>query len=187
MNRLCAILRKLFWFAAIACGVAILALAALPSLRTTVWRALPWGKTARATTPFSAKVVDVIDGDTVTVLREGQRIKVRIWGIDAPERDQARGAESGESLRELAMGRDAIITPKDVDKHGRLVAVVRVAGVDVGLEQVTRGWAWWFERYARRAEDLRSAEGCARAVKRGLWQDDPLVAPWDFRREKQWR
>jgi endonuclease YncB( thermonuclease family) len=134
------------------------------------------------------KVVGVADGDTLTLLDERhQQVRVRLDGIDAPERTQPFGQRARQSLAALAHGREAVADCPKTDKYGRSVCRVTVDGVDVGLEQVRRGLAWHYVRYAReqspeaRAEYAR-AEQQARLERSGLWSTRDPTPPWDYRR-----
>jgi len=133
-------------------------------------------------------VVGVADGDTLTLLdaNKTQR-RIRLDGIDAPERTQAYGQRARQSLAELTHGRVARADCPKVDRYGREVCRVVVDGVDVGLEQVRRGFAWHYVKYAheQRAVDRVSyarAESDARSRHSGLWSFSDPVPPWEYRR-----
>lgn len=132
--------------------------------------------------PLRGKIVAVTDGDTVKILVGTTMTKVRLWGIDAPEHAQAFGERSKQSLGELCFAKDAEVTSRGTDRYGRTLGVIRVGKLDVNLEQVRRGLAWWYQHYAPQAQDLREAELAARSAKRGLWVDPVPVPPWEFRR-----
>lgn len=101
-------------------------------------------------TPTS-QVVSVADGDTLTVLMEGNRpVRVRLAGIDAPEHDQPFGQRSRQSLAELTLDRPAAVTVWKTDDYGRTVGTVTVGGVDVEVEQVRRGLAWVYRQCVTR-------------------------------------
>jgi len=133
------------------------------------------------------RIVGVSDGDTVTLLDTSkQQHKIRLDGIDAPEKGQAFGDRSKQSMSDLAFGRDAEAHCPKVDRYNRRVCKVIIDGVDVGLEQVRRGMAWVFVRYLKELEADRqaaylAAESTARSQRRGLWRDPEPVAPWDWR------
>ncbi len=129
----------------------------------------------------AARVVAVADGDTATALVAGERVKIRLWGIDAPESSQEHGGEAKAALAELVMGREVEIDDRGDDKYGRRLAVLRVAGESVNTRMVQLGWAWWYQRYAPRDRELRAAEEAARQGKVGLWAEAAPVAPWVFR------
>lgn len=137
---------------------------------------------------WHGKVVGVADGDTLTLLDEARRQhRIRLDGIDAPERLQPFGQRAHQSLAALAHGRDARADCPKTDRYGRAVCRVVVDGIDVGLEQVRRGLAWHYLRYAHeqrpevRAEYAR-AEQQARSGRAGLWSTPAPTPPWDYRR-----
>ena len=144
---------------------------------------------ARAET--SGLVVSVRDGDTLTVLGPNkQRHKIKLAGIDAPEKGQASGYRSKESLANMVYDRDVLIEGTQKDRHGRLVAKVFVDGHDIGLEQVRTGLAWWCRACAGELtpEDrvvYELAEKTAREQKLRLWRDPKPVPPWDWREQKR--
>lgn len=130
---------------------------------------------------FVGRVVKVSDGDTVTVLVERKQIKVRLDAIDAPELKQAFGRHSRQSLAELCAARTARVVEKGLDRYGRTVGSIFCDGVDANAEQVRRGMAWVFVRYAPRNSPLYGLQGEARGSRRGLWADPSPMAPWDWR------
>ena len=143
---------------------------------------------ASAAEHWRGKVIGVADGDTLTLLDPDQRAhRIRIDGIDAPERTQPYGQRARQSLATLAHGRDAVADCAKKDRYGRAVCRVTVDGVDVGLEQVRRGLAWHYVRYAHEqssnARDAYStAEQRARDARAGLWSFSQPTPPWDYRR-----
>lgn len=165
---------------------------------TSLLAALLIGVTGCASVPDVGKagglrgqIVAVADGDTATLLdADRQQHRIRLDGIDAPEKAQPFGDRSRQSLRDLAHGRDAVAYCSKVDRYERQVCRVTVDGLDVGLEQVRRGMAWHFKRYEseQRPEDGRAyaaAEIEAREQRRGLWRDPAPAAPWDWRAAKR--
>lgn len=138
---------------------------------------------------LEGRVIAVHDGDTVTLLDAAQlQHRVRIAGIDAPERGQPFGTSAREGLASLVHGRRVVARCHKRDRFGRDVCSVFAGTQDVGLEQVRTGLAWWYREYAReqRLEDQASyaaAEGEARGARRGLWGDPHPQAPWTWRRE----
>ncbi len=144
-------------------------------------------------TPLSAaeldgKIVGVADGDTVTLLdASNTQHRIRLDGIDAPERTQPHGQRARQSLAAMAHGRVARADCPKVDRYGRAVCRVIVDGIDVGLEQIRRGYAWHYVKYAheQRAADREKyarAESDARSASAGLWSFSDPVPPWDYRR-----
>ena len=130
--------------------------------------------------PFSGRVVGVLDGDSLLVLRDGRQVTVRLHGVDAPEGGQAYGNVARRALSNLAFGKSVDVQVRDVDRYDRLVSRVTVDGTDVGLEMVRGGFAWHYARYLK-DRGYAAAQQEARAERRGLWQDRDPVAPWDWR------
>lgn len=127
-------------------------------------------------------VVAIADGDTLTVLNEDfQQVKVRLAEIDAPEKRQPFGARSRQSLSDLCHEKRAEVRVIDVDRYKRIVGRVTCAGVDANAEQVRRGLAWVYDRYAK-DKTLYRLQDEARGAGRGLWTDRAPVAPWDWRK-----
>lgn len=135
--------------------------------------------------PLRGQVIGISDGDTLTVLVDQRPVKVRLWGIDAPEKAQAFGAKSKASLAEMAFGKEALVEVRDIDRYGRSVGWVMVAGRPVNLLLVQQGLAWWYQQFARRDTQLRDAEAKARAGRVGLWADENPQPPWEFRKERR--
>lgn len=136
---------------------------------------------------YNGRVVGITDGDTLTLLTEGNRqIKIRLAEIDTPESGQPYGKRAKEELSGLAFNKTALIKVQDTDKYERKVGRVFVDGVDVNAEMVKRGAAWVYRKYARDGELFR-LEGDARRAKRGLWglPKSERVPPWEWRQEKR--
>jgi endonuclease YncB( thermonuclease family) len=133
------------------------------------------------------KVVSVADGDTLTILDSSNtKHRIRIDGIDAPETGQAFGQRSKDSLSELAYWRRGKARCSKRDRYGRQVCKVTVSGVDVGLEQIRRGMAWHFKRYAYQqtlsdGAAYSTAESTAKSSGSGLWRDRAPMPPWEWR------
>lgn len=128
-------------------------------------------------------VSKVADGDTFTLNAVGQAPRaVRLYGIDAPERDQAYGELATTALVAWIDGREVRVAVEDVDIYGRLVGTVFVNDSNINLAMVEQGHAWWYEQYARDAVELELAEQQARAARRGLWASGTAVEPWEWRR-----
>jgi endonuclease YncB( thermonuclease family) len=132
-------------------------------------------------------VTAVADGDTLTLQDgAGLRHRIRIGGIDSPERGQPYSQVARRSLEDLTLRHQATADCNKTDRYERRVCKVTVGGVDVGLEQVRRGLAWHFKRYEgeQSAEDRDTygkTEQRARAAREGLWRQDEPMAPWIWR------
>ena len=123
---------------------------------------------------FSAKVIGVLDGDTVFILRDNMPIRVRLAEIDAPEKAQAFGEESKQSLTELVLNKQVHVDSQAIDDYGRLVALIKVDELNVNYEQVQRGMASVYSHFSRSGA-LLGLQNEAKKAKRGLWtQIDPM-------------
>ncbi len=147
--------------------------------------------TATLADTLIGKVVGVSDGDTITVL-DGQQVqhKVRLMGIDCPEKAQPFGQNAKQSLSDLVFGRSVNVEWQKLDRYERIVGKVLVSGQDANLEQVRRGLAWHYKKYEREQEPLdratySQAEIEARMSNRGLWSDPTPIPPWDWRKSKK--
>ncbi|MBL8309474.1 MAG: thermonuclease family protein [Burkholderiales bacterium] len=135
-------------------------------------------------------VVGVSDGDTITVLDESKtQHKIRLAGIDAPEKKQAFGQRSKEHLSDLVYRKTVTVEGNKTDRYGRTVGKVLVDGVDANLEQVKAGFAWHYKQYQREQKKAdralySAAEDEAREAKRGLWRDPSPTPPWEFRKNR---
>lgn len=144
---------------------------------------------------IAGKVVGVADGDTLTILDASRRQnRIRLARIDSPEVGRGKNKptqpfaeRARQSLAQLAFGREARAECDTTDQYKRSVCTILVDGADVNLEQVRRGIAWVYRRYAGNAPAYYQAEREAREAKRGLWADSRPVPPWEWRqRGKRW-
>jgi micrococcal nuclease len=134
---------------------------------------------------FTARVIGVTDGDTLTVLRVGRSEVIRLRGIDAPERGQAYGERAKQYAAALAFGKLVAVEAAGRDRYGRLLAEVHLPdGRSLNQELVRAGYAWWFRRYSI-DRTLVALESEARAARVGLWADRLPVPPWEWRRMTQ--
>lgn len=141
--------------------------------------------------PISGRIVGVIDGDTVDLLTESkQLVRVRLAGIDAPERRQPFGSAAKKVLSGFVFSKPATLEGGKKDRYGRLVAKVVVGGQDANLRLVRLGYAWHYKKYQseQTPEDRRlydAAQAAAMYQRAGLWKDLAPVAPWDFRASRR--
>jgi endonuclease YncB( thermonuclease family) len=157
----------------------------LRELRELFYDYIPGADAPSETPPgdLSGRVTAVADGDTFTLRLQGRRdLRVRLYGIDAPESNQPYGPQARAALSEKLLGEDVNLVLQDVDNYGRLVSTVYFEGRDINLEQVQSGLAWWYSDYAPDDRALRDAEAVAQRGKVGLWKDAKPVAPWEWRR-----
>lgn len=128
-------------------------------------------------------VTHVTDGDTVWLRTdEGHRIKLRVLGIDAPERCQAWGDRARTALASRVLHRRVQVDEKARDSYKRTVGSLRLEGEDVAAWMVREGHAW-SQRFRRHPGPYAAQEAQARAAKRGLFADPGAVLPTDFRRQ----
>ena len=134
------------------------------------------------------KFVKVADGDTITVLDStNTQHRIRLQGIDAPERKQAFGKASRKHLASLVAGKEVTVKWDKRDRYGRIVGFVFVDGKDINLVQIKAGMAWFYRYYQRELtpEDRRlyaDAENKARNERLGLWRENNPIPPWEHRR-----
>jgi endonuclease YncB( thermonuclease family) len=151
---------------------------------------------------LQGKVIKVADGDTVTILDDsGKKHRIRLAGIDAPEKDQPYGDVSTQSLVELVSGKTVTIEYEKRDRYKRIVgkvlvdppgevfcmAIDCVKKIDAGLEQIKKGLAWHYKKYqSEQTEEDRklysNAEQEARNRQVGLWVNEVPITPWEWRR-----
>ena len=123
----------------------------------------------------------VLDGDTF----KSDGTRVRLWGIDAPEKGQPFADEARARLKELIEGKAVRLEWKDKDQHAREVAIVYAGSTNINLQMVKEGLAWHYAYFAPDAEDLAAAEKAARKKRKGLWADKNPVNPYEFRKRNR--
>ena len=146
---------------------------------------------------FTAKVLRVVDGDTVHVVNKaGKKFKVRLTGIDAPEKNQPYGLASSYKLSEMLINKWVLLKSKpdngnlySIDRYNRVLAKVILDGRDINLAQVSSGYAWHFKRYQKQQSSIdrelySQAELYAKKNELGLWGEKNPIAPWKWRKIK---
>ena len=140
---------------------------------------------SRSNQHLTGTVIKIVDGDTFDVLTAGNnRIRIRLYGIDSPERSQDHYRVCKNALGQFIAGRLVRLVPHGKDRNKRLIAEVFLNGENINLKMINNGYAWHFKKYAPDALYAK-AEISARSAKRGLWQMAGAVAPWDFRKMKK--
>jgi len=129
---------------------------------------------------FTAQVIGVTDGDTIKVLVNQQPIKIRLHGIDAPERSQAYGRAATQHLKAILCN-PVTVEARTQDRYGRTIAILYCDGKDINAAMVQGGYAWAYQRYSL---EYVSQEESARKARRGLWQDKHAIPPWQYRSMK---
>jgi endonuclease YncB( thermonuclease family) len=132
--------------------------------------------------PWSGKVVGVSDGDTIWVMHRGHETKIRLFGIDCPERYQPFGNRARRFTARMVFRKIVEVQKVDTDSYGRTVAWVSVDGRSLNEELLRAGLAWWYRYYAEDEQELERLESEARENKIGLWSRPNPVPPWKFRR-----
>ncbi len=123
----------------------------------------------------------VSDGDTITVLQNGKGERIRLHGIDCPEKRQAFGTRAKQFTSTLVFGNTVTVQVVDRDRYGRTVGVVLLPdGRSLNHELVRAGLAWMYRRYTN-DQSLSDLEEEARVARRGLWADAEPVPPWEWR------
>ena len=136
---------------------------------------------------LTGRVVRVADGDTLSVLdKHNTQYKVRLHGIDTPERNQRYGKSAWNALSAMVSGKTVGVVVLGKDSYGRTDGTVYLDGTNINLAMVAAGHAWWYRYYAPDDRPLQAAENAARAKKLGLWAEPDPLPPWDWRRQQKY-
>ncbi len=135
------------------------------------------------------RVVRVSDGDTVHVepVDGGERMRVRLYGIDCPEKDQPHGSIAAAYLTKAALYQEVELTSYSKDRYGRILGVLEKDGENLNQNMVRDGLAWVYTRYCKKdfCKDWESLQKQARINKTGLWENPDAVSPWKWRKMKK--
>lgn len=132
---------------------------------------------------MSGKVIKVADGDTITIqTSNNEKIKIRLYGIDAPEKKQEYGIKSLDVLKKLSYGKTVDVEVKEKDRYGRTVGIVFLNGEEINFKMIETGNAWHYKKYAKEKANYSNAEAEARKSKLGLWNSDKQIPPWEYRK-----
>ncbi|WP_096149249.1 thermonuclease family protein [Enterobacter hormaechei] len=136
-----------------------------------------------ASADISGRIVRVLDGDTVEILDQGNQLKrVRLAGIDAPEKNQPFGQRSRQELSSMVTQRIVTVTGEDEDRYGRLLGTVWLGAKDVNAEQIRKGLAWAYRYHGKPVRsDYATLEDEARRQATGLWSVPGQTEPWRWR------
>lgn len=129
-------------------------------------------------------VISVSDGDTFRVMINNKNEKIRLFGVDAPEHNQEWGKESREALSKLILGKEILLDIKDRDQFGRAVAVLFVENINVNLEMIRTGNAWYYEFFDKNNSENKKAMENAKKKKLGLWSKPNPIRPYEFKKDK---
>lgn len=134
---------------------------------------------------FTGQVVGVLDGDTLEVLTGHHTERIRLSGIDCPEKGQAFGQKAKQAASAWVFSKEVTLQTHGKDEYQRTLAdVILPDGTNVNQALVNDGWCWWYRKYAPGNTVLEGLEREARERKRGLWADPHPVPPWEWRKRK---
>ena len=131
----------------------------------------------------SLKIKRVVDGDTVHVFYQDELYKIRLTEIDAPERDQPYGNNSTEYLKSLLKDGRVDVDISGTDRYGRKLGRLYWRGMDINRELVSAGYAWVYDQYVT-DNSFYENQSKARNSKKGLWEDQNPLEPWNWRKLK---
>ena len=138
---------------------------------------------------YTGRVVGVMDGDTIKVLDKAKTLhRIRLAGVDAPEKKQPYGQRSKQQLARQVFDREVTLDCGKIDRYKREICVVLLDGQDITLAQVQSGYGWWYRQYAREQTlsqrlAYQAAELSARELRLGLWRDPSPTPPWEWRQK----
>jgi endonuclease YncB( thermonuclease family) len=132
---------------------------------------------------ITGKVVGVSDGDTITVLQNNTEFKIRLYGIDCPEKSQDFGNRAKQFTSGMVFGKAVQVLVEDTDRYGRTVGTVMINGKTLNEELVKAGFAWVYSQYCKKpiCNQWKGYEETARNAKIGLWSQPNPTPPWEFR------
>lgn len=133
-------------------------------------------------------VVKVLDGDSLRVKRGREIIEIRLYGIDCPEWGQDYGNRAKRYTKAKMYKRTVNVEPRDVDRYGRIVALVSSSGRLINRELVRAGLAWMYPKYCREqplCSELKKLQNKAKDRRKGLWRAKDPVSPWQWKRRKK--
>lgn len=134
---------------------------------------------------YTGKAVRISDGDTFVLLTPNQKqVKVRLYGIDAPEKGQDFGNVSRDYLGKLLKDKNVVVISKGKDQYGRIIGIVTTGSVIINEEILKAGLAWHFAKYDNNPV-WADMEKQARSKRLGLWLHQNPIPPWEFRKNKR--
>jgi len=132
-------------------------------------------------------VIGIADGDTITVLRDKEQVRIRLYGVDCPERYQPFSKKAKQFTSKMVFGKVVEVEPVDIDRYGRTVALITVFQRLVNEELVNAGFARVYTHYCTQpiCDRWKVLEQEAKEAKRGLWADQHAIPPWEFRKKER--
>lgn len=136
---------------------------------------------------FTARVIGVSEGDSITVKHERREVRIRLRGVDCPEKGQPYFKEARRFTTFMADGRDVLVKPLGKDGRGRTIAdVILPGGKSLNQELLQEGLAWW-DRKNSSDQAMKDLQDIAEAGKRGLWSQPKPIPPWEWKTRKKRR
>ena len=134
---------------------------------------------------MTGKVVGIYDGDTITIIDDLDqgKFKIRLYGIDAPEKKQDFGQKAKQHLSSLIFNKVVKIKFTEIDRYGRIVGKIFLNDIEINIEMLKAGLAWHYSRYDQTSTYI-NAEKQARTEKRGIWSIKNSIPPWEYRKHK---
>lgn len=132
---------------------------------------------------ISIRVTKISDGDTVRAIVSGEEKRIRLWGIDAPEKNQSFGKKSKKNLGNLLENSDIQLKIIGIDRYKRTLGILYSKDKNINLQMVKDGYAWAYRKYNKESEYLE-AQNTAKEKKLGLWEELEPTPPWEFRKKK---
>ena len=139
---------------------------------------------AYAQNSFFGSVKKIIDGDSLLIMSEGEKIEVRLYGIDCPEYDQKYSKQARQFVKKQVHKKDVTIYPEYHDSYGRLVAIVVYDGKILNQELLYSGYAWVYPLYCKKdiCKSWKKIEKQAQKKQKGLWIEKDPISPWKWKR-----
>jgi micrococcal nuclease len=129
----------------------------------------------------SISVKRIYDGDTITIEKDGLKVKIRLDEVDCPEKDQPYGIEARDFVEKFLEGKFIVVKITKKDKYGRSLGSVKADNDDLEEALVKNGYAWVYRKYSKN-QKLISLEDEAKKSKIGLWKDNNPIPPWEWRK-----
>ena len=135
---------------------------------------------------ITGKVVSIADGDTITVLENRTQYKIRLYGIDTPEKRQDFGNRAKQFTSDMVFGKQVQVVKKDIDRYRRIVGMVYVGDYCLNEALIESGMAWVYRKYCKMGicDRWYELESEAKNRKIGLWSHPNPVPPWEYRRKR---
>lgn len=132
---------------------------------------------------YTGLVVSVPDGDILEILHKQSPERIRLSGIDCPEKGQPYGHQAKQATVAMVLGKEVLLQTHGRDRAGRILADVRLPdGTHVNHTLVKNGWCWWYRKFAPRNTELARLEEHAREARMGLWVSPSHIPPWEWRK-----